>query len=180
MTDLEIFQKVRPLIMMATGVPECILADPNIDAPSGAYASVRVSGSMDEHGQPITRKTNAANSQVTYDVRAQIIAEVVIDFYRGEALHFARRLRGAYRRPKVSAYMFQNNFGWNRLGAVNNLSTLQSAGVEQRANVSLFIRYEEYDPDLVETINVIEKVPYEVSELDNNGDDRELASGIIE
>lgn len=51
MTDKEIFLILRPHILRVTGVPECILADPNAQAPTGEYASVRPRQGISERGQ---------------------------------------------------------------------------------------------------------------------------------
>ncbi len=51
MTSLELFKLLRPIILTVTGVPECIMADPNAQAPTGPYASVRVRQAIHERGQ---------------------------------------------------------------------------------------------------------------------------------
>ena len=176
MTDEELFDLLRTIILLATGVPECILADPNIGAPEGEYCSVRPSQSVENKGQPIIRKANAGALDITVDVRAQLISEVSINFYRGEALHFARKLKGANKRPSISALLFAADLGWNRTGPVNNLTALQDDNQEQRAQISVYIMYEEFDAGDVETINAIKKVPYSITNVKNE----DLASGIIE
>ena len=55
MTNEELFKKLRPIVMLATGVPECILADQagpgSMPAPKGAYATITPRQSVSERGQ---------------------------------------------------------------------------------------------------------------------------------
>lgn len=165
MTDEELFKLLRPIIIAATKVSECILSNPNTTAPDGPYCSVQPSKNVVERGQPNVKYENAGTQDVTISVRRQLISEVSINFYRGEARHTARRLKGAHRLPSVHKLLLESKLGWNRTGPVINLTALQSNQMEQRAQISLFIMYEEYDTDDSETVNAIEKVPIEVSQL---------------
>ena len=91
MTEMDIFTVMRTVIMTVTGVSECILADQQDDiSPSVPYASVRPIQSLRERGQANIYKTNAANNQVQYDIRAQIITDCNVNFYRGDAMTYAQ------------------------------------------------------------------------------------------
>lgn len=178
MTDLELFALMRPIIMAATGIPELIIADSNIQAPSGSYGAMRMTQSAENKGQAIVYRKDSGTLDITEDVRAQIIAEVSIEFYRDGALQFARKLKQANKRSNISTQLFLAKIGWNRTGPVNNLTALQADRSEQRAQISVFILYEEFDTDGsgVETINAIKKIPYAITDVNNN----DLASGTIE
>lgn len=146
MTNQELFAKLRPIVMLATGVPECILADQvgpgSMPAPKGAYATITPRQSISERGQANIVSRDIAGDQVEVDVRAQIMCSASINFYRGEALMYAERLKQANKRPDISMMLFKSKVGWNSADAVNNLTSLQSANFEQRAQITLRLMYE--------------------------------------
>jgi hypothetical protein len=146
MTNQELFAKLRPIVMLATGVPECLLADQigpgSMPAPQGAYATITPRQSVSERGQANIISRNVPGNQVEVDVRAQIMCSASVNFYRGEALMYAERLKQANKRPDVSMMLFKAKIGWNSTDAVNNLTSLQSANFEQRAQITLRLMYE--------------------------------------
>ena len=146
MTNSELFAKLRPIVLLATGVPECILADQygpgQVPAPQGAYATITPRQSVSERGQANIHETNSPGEKVNVEVRAQIMATCSVNFYRGEALMFAERLKQANKRPDVSVMLYKSGIGWNGTDAVNNLTSLQSANFEQRAQITIRIMYE--------------------------------------
>ena len=146
MTNAELFAKLRPIVMLATGVPECILADQqgpsSMPAPNGPYATITPRQSVGERGQANITSRDIPGELVQYDVRAQIMCAVSVNFYRGEALMYAERLKQANKRPDVSMMLFKAKIGWNSTDAVNNLTSLQSANFEQRSQITLRLMYE--------------------------------------
>jgi hypothetical protein len=146
MTNEELFAKLRPIVMLATGVPECILADQagpgSMPAPNGAYATITPRQSVSERGQANIVTRDVPGDQVEVDVRAQIMCACSVNFYRGQALMFAERLKQANKRPDVSVMLFKAKIGWNGADAVNNLTSLQSANFEQRAQITIRLMYE--------------------------------------
>lgn len=174
MTRDEVFDVVRPIILSVTGTPEVILADPNAPSPKGEYASVEPKQSLSQRGQAnIYRSTSTAPLAVDVDVRAQVIVECSINFYRGNARDRAERLFQANKRPDISASLFKAGLGWNRENAINNLTSLQSNNFEQRAQLSIFLMYETTDPVV---INSIESLSFEVQYEDGTV----VASGTVE
>lgn len=156
MTNLELFQLLRPIVMTVTGVPECIMADPNAQAPVGAYASVRVRQAIRERGQAnVTISNLPVTRQVRYDVRAQIICDVSVDFYRGTAMEYAEKLKECHKRPDVPWILMRAGVGWGGTEAVNNLTALQSGNMEQRAQITVRLYYEAVD---IVDVNNIERV----------------------
>lgn len=157
MTNAEFFAKIRPVILLATGVPECILADQpgpgSIPAPSGPYATVTPRQSVIERGQANIIMRDIPGDLVEYDIRAQIMCACSVNFYRGEALMFAEMLKQANKRPDVSALLYKANIGWNMADAVNNLTSLQSGNFEQRAQITLRLMYE--STSIVEVNNIL-------------------------
>lgn len=160
MTDKELFAVLRPIIMSVTGVPECILADQNEKSPLGVYASIRPRQFVRERGQANIYRANTALvpspigpvNDLQVDVRAQIMCDVSVQFYRGEAIAMAESLKQCNKRPSVSAALFKNKIGWNGTSSVNNLTSLQSNNWEQRSEITITVMYETSSK---ETMNAI-------------------------
>lgn len=146
MTNEELFKKLRPVVMLATGVPECILADQagpgSMPAPKGAYATITPRQSVSERGQANIVSRDVPGEQVQVEVRAQIMCSCSVNFYRGEAMMFAELLKQANKRPDISMMLFKSKIGWNSTDGVNNLTSLQSANFEQRAQITIRLMYE--------------------------------------
>lgn len=142
MTNEQLFAILRPIIMRVTGVPECILADQNAKSPTGEYASIRPRQSISERGQAHIYPINKIGDQVTVDVRSQVIATASVNFYRGDAMARVERLQECHKRPDVSMDLFRAKVRWLGTSAANNLTALQSANWEQRAQISIRLGYE--------------------------------------
>jgi hypothetical protein len=146
MTNQEFFAKLRPIVMLATGVPECILADQygpgSMPAPEGAYATITPRQYVGERGQANVTSRDIPGDLVEFEVRAQIMCSCSVNFYRGEALMYAERLKQANKRPDISIMLFKAKIGWNSADGVNNLTSLQSANFEQRSQITLRLMYE--------------------------------------
>ena len=160
MTNQELFAKLRPIVMLATGVPECLLADQigpgSMPAPKGAYATNTPRQSVSERGQANIISRNVPGELVEVDVRAQIMCSASVNFYRGEALMYAERLKQANKRPDVSMMLFKAKIGWNSTDAINNLTSLQSANFEQRAQITIRLMYETSSLPVVNNILSVE------------------------
>ncbi|PPC95719.1 MAG: hypothetical protein CTY32_08560 [Methylotenera sp.] len=142
MTNEELFTVLRKIVMDVTGVPECILADQNKQAPKGAYASIKPRQSISERGQANIYTANVAGDKVRGDVRAQIMCTCSINFYRGNALELAERLKQCNKRYDVSIDLYKAKLGWNGTSNVNNLTALQANNQEQRAQIDIRLMYE--------------------------------------
>lgn len=154
MTEVELFQKLRPVIQLVTGLPngKVVMADQSITAPPGEYCTIRPSQTIAERGQANVYAKNAPGDLVETDVRAQIVGSCSVNFYRGNALAYARKLHQCNKRPDVSMMLFKSGIGWGGTDAVNNLTALQAANWEPRAQVTVRVLYEMTD---VSTINAI-------------------------
>jgi len=174
MTRDELFDVLRPIILSVTGVPECILADPNAPAPDGEYASIEPHYSVRQLGQPnVTDVFDEGALVIAETVRRQLLAECSVDFYRGSDTRLrASRLINCNRRTSVSTALRAAGVGWHDTGRVNNLTALQSNQMEQRSQISIFIKYVELDTP--ENINSIEVGSVDVvwikRRVINNGD----------
>lgn len=142
MTNNEIFAILRPIVMRVTGVPECILADPNAQAPKGPYCSIRPRQGVTKRGQANITTSNQPDNKTRTDVRSQIICRCDINFYRGDALQYAELLEECHKRPDVAWELFGHNVGWGGTDAINNLTVLQSSNFEQRAQITVRLLYE--------------------------------------
>ena len=159
MTNDELFDILRPIILSVTGVPEVILANPNAPSPDGEYAAVQPQQSLTERGQANIIRTAGTSTTQNVDVRAQIECTAWVNFYRGDTRSYAQKLKQCNKRPDVSATLFQSNLGWAGTSAINNLTALQSENYESRAQIALYLWYE--TSDQIE-INSIERVSGEV------------------
>lgn len=142
MTSEQIFTILRPIIMRVTGVPECILADPNAKSPKGAYCSIRPRQSVSERGQANIYTSNRPNEQIRTEVRSQIICRCDVNFYRGSAMQYAELLKECHKRPDVSWELFKHGIGWGGTEPVNNLTALQASNFEQRSQITVRLLYE--------------------------------------
>lgn len=141
MTDLELFDVLRKIVLAVTGV-ESILADQNQQAPKGEYASIRPRQSVRERGQANIIQTNVVNNRVKGEVRAQIICTASIQFWRGNALQSAEKMHQCNKRFDVNDLLLRNKLGWGGTDAVNNLTALQADNEEQRAQINVRLWYE--------------------------------------
>jgi len=159
MTSDELFDILQPIVKLVTGVPVCILADPNKPSPQGEYASIRPKVGIDKRGSIVTRKTSMVPDSVDIGIRRQIACSAWVQFYRGEALDRAELLIDCNKRSDISTTLFKNNLGWRSTSAVNNLTGLQSNNFEQRAQITVNLWYTTTD---ALTINSIESTSVEV------------------
>lgn len=142
MTNSEIFTILRPHIMTVTGVSECILADPNGMSPDGSYASLRPRQSIRERGQANIRLIDMTDNKVRHDIRAQVVCDVVLDFFRDGAMEYAEKLKQCFKRPDVVWPLWSSGIGVRGIGDVQNLTALQASNFEERANVTMQLYYE--------------------------------------
>lgn len=159
MTNEELFDVLRPIILTVTGVPECILANPNAPAPTGDYAAVQPQQFISERGQAHIVRTAKPGALMDVEVRAKIACTAWVNFYRGDTRSYAQRLKQCNKRPDISAQLFKANVGWVGTSEVNNLTALQSENFESRAQIAINLWYETSDP--IE-INTIERMSGEV------------------
>jgi hypothetical protein len=155
MTNDQLFTILRPIILSVTGVPECILSNPNAPSPTGEYAAVQPQQTIAERGQATIVRTAKPGALMDVEVRAKIACTAWVNFYRGDARTRAARLKQCNKRPDISAALFAANLGWVGTSAVNNLTALQSERFESRAQIAINLWYETSDP--VE-INTIERI----------------------
>lgn len=166
MTNEELFQIMRPIVETVTGLTQVILADPNAPAPLGEYCAIRPKQSIAERGQAnIYYTDDGTNPDVSVDVRAQIVCEMLLEFYRGEALSYAELIKQANKRPDISLALYKATpqpIGWQRTSNVINLTALQSDNFEQRAQISIYLLYELINANNVVITESIERVPYQI------------------
>lgn len=169
MTNLELFQILRQIVLSVTDVGECILANQNkpgpkkgVKYPKGEYAVIQPQQSISERGQANIIRTAKPGALMDTDVRAQITCTAWINFYRGDTRTQATKLKQCNKRPDISALLFKNNLGWSGTSAVQNLTALQSENYESRAQIAINLWYETSDPVEINTIERINgSVEYE-------------------
>jgi hypothetical protein len=163
MNRLEIFQILQPIVKTVTGLSTVILADQThsdgtgIPAPSGEYITIEPKQNQTQRAQAIQLRTDSATTRsIDVTIRAQITVEASINVFRGvDAIDRVSKLIECHKRPDVFATLHVAKLGWQRTSAPNNLTSLQSGNPEQRAQISVYLMYE--DPSVI-TINNIESV----------------------
>ena len=177
MTNNELYLIMQPIVKTVTGLVNVILADPNAESPLGEYCSIRPKHSIAQRGQAnIIKTTGVAPATANWDVRPQIICEMLLEFFRGEALSYAELMLQANKRIDIGEALFKATpqpIGWQRAGNVINLTALQSDNWEQRAQLSIFVMYELISTGNDINVESIERVPFEI--LNAEGD--EIATG---
>lgn len=146
MTNEELFLKLRPIVMTVTGVPECILANQGSTVDQepvlGEYASIFPRQTVMERGQANVKRRDIAGDLVETEVKAQVIASCSVNFYRGNAHQYAELLKQCNKHPSISIALYKAGLGWNGADAVNDLTDLQSANWEARAQITIRVMYE--------------------------------------
>lgn len=166
MTNLEIYKVVREIVLQVTGVPTVIRSNPNAPSPDGEYCAVSVTQTTRQRSEPAVRMTNVPQTEGSIEwigVRHELIAncetDVSINFYRGAAHEYARKLFGANKLPSISELLYRKEIRWLKSSPVNNLNALQSENWESRAQLSITMMYKEIS---YEDTNAIYKVPIEL------------------
>lgn len=173
MTNDQIFDVMREIIILVTGVPECILDNQNAPSPSGEYCAVQPKQSVTQRGQANIEYASAPGSiDMTQTIKSQMVAVCSINFYRGAALDYATLLAQANKRSDVSQILYRAGLGWLEVVSINNLTALQSEQWEPRAQISIRLGYE---IEQTVTINTIERIPYSAE----NDDGDVLSTGDI-
>lgn len=153
MTDAEIFTAVHSIVIAVTGLAgkTVIQADDNKSSPKNLYGTIKVGTNRGQRGQANidlsdTALTDSPIGQVkdiSHGVKAQIWVDISINFFRTNARENAAKLFQANKLPNISQILFEANLGWKGLGAVNDLTALQSERREERAQVTLTLMYEQ-------------------------------------
>lgn len=180
MTREELFDILRPIIASKTGVPECILADPNKKAPSGEYASIEPFSNIVEIGTggQTQKEIDAVDGDPDFKdleitIKSSQEVQVSINFYRGGARDFANKVLQLDKHPSTHEAMLINGLGWMRTGSVNNLTALNQGNYEPRAQVDVFLRRMEAATDTTQQIYFM---PWSIE----NEDGDEISSGSVD
>lgn len=152
MTSDELYSLVQRIVAAVTGLPanKVIKADQNAPAPAGEYATVDTKRGTSMRGQAIIRRRDSAPvvspignvRDVEHDIRPQMVTQVSVNFYRGNAHDHAADLLEANKRPDISEMLFLAGAGWQQAGPINDLTALQSAQHEPRAQVTIYLMHE--------------------------------------
>ena len=169
MTNEELYLIMQPIVKTVTGLTQVILSNPNAPAPLDEYCAIKPKHSIEQRGQANIYKANSGTDSVTWEVRPQIVCEMLLEFYRGEAMSYAEMMKQANKRPDIGQALLQASpqpIGWQRAGNVINLTALQSNNWEQRAQISIYVLYE-LIPASVTPINSIERASVTVEDFDS-------------
>lgn len=173
MNKLDLFNLIREIVLGVTGVPVAILANQNQQAPQGEYCAIQIDSSRRQRGQAnvINKDVGPVSSpignvfNVGFEIRSQIVAEVTLNFYRGDANLYASQIFQANKLPSIQLLLWNAKVGWQGSGPVNDLTALQASQQEPRAQIKIRLLYEQV---IEETVNSIYGVLTEVEDEDGN------------
>jgi hypothetical protein len=187
MTDNDLYDLMHSIIIAVTGLAgeKVIPADDNEQAPSGAYASIKVGASRGQRGQANISVTNTApvSSPIgnvldtEHEIKPQLTVDVSVNFYRASALQNATLLFQANKRPDISALLFAAGVGWRNSLPINDLTALQSKEREERSQITITLLYEGSQKVIT---NAIYTVPVSIENEDGDTIQTETISSPVE
>lgn len=142
MTDIELFQILRPHIITVSGCAEVILAAQNKNAPKGSYGSIQVRYRETERGQGIINYRDLPDDKVEIDVRPQLEVTCVVEFFRDGAKKFAENMKQINRREDVTWSLFAHGISIRNVENSIDLTALQSSNYEERARIEFVLWFE--------------------------------------
>lgn len=158
MTNEELFLAMRPIIMEACGVPALIYSNDSGGgkAPSGEYGTLYPRVDERSRGQAVVIQRDAPDNKVETILRRPVIVNLSVNFYRGNAHQYAAMLIECNKHPTISMMLQRVKLGWVEAGPVNDLTSLQSANWEQRAQINIRIMYTSESRSLVNNILTVD------------------------
>jgi hypothetical protein len=171
MTREELFAVMRGIVLDVTGVTECILDDQNATAPTGEYCVIEPFSNIRHIGRGSVKQTevDAVDELDFNDIEEELTtlleARVDVNFFRGDARLHAQKLMFSDQRSDVYTTLFSNGVFWMRTDAVNNLTVLNSAQYETRAQISIYVQFEQTQTN---TVQQIYNVPFEIENESGN------------
>ena len=158
MTREELFTVMREIVLKVTDVDVCILNAQRETAPTGQYCSIEPFASLNQIGRGSTKNTEVAavDGEDFYDVQEDLTvlieAKVSVNFFRDDARMLAQKLMFCDQRSDIHEKLLINGLGWMRTDAVNNLTLLNGAIYEPRAQINLYIQFEQTQSNTVQQI----------------------------
>lgn len=160
-----LFDKLRPIIIKATGVPECLYGYQNQPAVKGSYCAVAISNVRERGQANQTNKFNKPERAIDYKVRRQLIATVTVNFYRNGAMDYAQLLHQAFKLPNIQMDLLRAGVAFTGTSYVTNVTELFSGNQEERAHIELYVYFTLESDDRV---NVIERGDIVVKDENDN------------
>lgn len=159
------------MVMAATGLAEdkIIIGDPDAGSPAGSYCAVRLQN-PEVFGQAMKSARNAAaiDNPALMDyldkTATQLTLSFSVNFYRNNAMAYATSMLECHRRIPVQALMRAGGLAWSRASPVNNLTGLQSASMEERSQLNIYLYAEDVVEDRVQRIYQVEYAVSDESE----------------
>ncbi len=179
MTNAELYLATKTVINMVYPEVKVIKSYQSKRAPSGLYAVVNTEGVSEYKYIPLVDLNNSEEVtspigevvNVEHDVKQQLVSQVIVNFYRENANEVARDLLNANWLPEVNLYMMENNFAWERVDPVVNLSSEINGKYEERAQIDIFVLHEHTKK---QTTNAIYSAEVVITEDENTVADFEV------
>lgn len=131
-----LFDLVRDIVLTVTKIESCVMADANVIAPKGEYATIRVQDNLVHVGTSSSRYENY-NDDLMHVIVVPYYFDVIVNFYRGNAINYARLFSASDRYDKVKSKLRKAQVGWIRCSSIQDLTALQSNTREPRCEVKL-------------------------------------------
>ena len=171
MTREELFATMRSIVLAVTDVDECILDDQNAIAPTGEYCTIEPFSAITHVGRGAVSQSEVVAgddpnfNDIEETLTTLLEARVDINFFRGDARLHAQKLMFSDQRSDIYNTLYTDGVFWMRTDAVNNLTALNSAQYEPRAQISVYVRFEQ---DQTATVQQVYVAPIE---MENEGGD---------
>jgi hypothetical protein len=147
------------IVVAATGLPadHVIIGDPGGPSPAGPYCAVRLQDPAQFGQANVTQRNVPALDDPQYEdvivrVATQFTLGFSLNFYRTGAMAYAASINEANKREPIKNIMRRDKLGWSRVSAVNNLTGLYQAAMEERAQLTLYLYGESIAEDRVQRI----------------------------
>lgn len=136
MTDLELFQILKPIISYVTGIQNVVFGDQNA-ITHGEYASVRVRSNVDATARGnIRTEYDKARQKIKTTIKSPVTYRVSVNAYRcSNPVEKLSRLINCSRLPSVHMRLLSARLGWCGNDPVVNLTEEQSNRTEYRAAI---------------------------------------------
>lgn len=145
---------MRDVLMYVTKIPNCVVADANVPAPKGSYATIRIQDRLEHVGSNSSYYENYG-SDLRQVIEVPYYFDVIVNFYRDGALNYARLFSAADRYDAVKSKLRKADVGWIRCGDIIDLTALQSNTREPRCEVKVRIVTVDVRKDEVNAIHSV-------------------------
>jgi len=157
MNKIEVYTYIQEIIKELTDVDNVIMADPDAASPTTAYCSVFISNTVNNIASPIITDTYiAADEKISINYSSLVKNEIVLNFYGKNSLDNANKIYNSSYMENVKSKSYQKDIYIDSIGSIINLTSLQSSNFEERAKISIFVKYKVIANEIINSIEKFE------------------------